>query len=91
MNNKRARHGPQRLAAKLRQIREALKISQTEMASRLGFEELINRTHIANYERGEREPTLPALLRYAQIANVYVDALIDDSVDLPETPFESKS
>lgn len=31
-----------------------------------------------------REPPLPVLLGYARAANVYVDALIDDAVDLPE-------
>jgi transcriptional regulator with XRE-family HTH domain len=41
-------------------------------------------TAISQYESGKREPPLPVLLRYAELANVYVDALIDDRVDLPE-------
>ncbi len=31
-----------------------------------------------------RESPLPVLLEYARAANVYVDALIDDLLDLPE-------
>jgi transcriptional regulator with XRE-family HTH domain len=49
-------------------------------------------TAISQYESGKREPPLPVLLRYAELANVYVDALIDDRVDLPEKiPARSKS
>jgi len=89
--NKRARNGPVRLAAKLKQIRERLGFSQSDMVKRLDAEDSINRTQIANYERGEREPTLPILLKYAQTANVSVDTLIDDTVDLPmELPSRNK-
>jgi transcriptional regulator with XRE-family HTH domain len=38
--------------------------------------------YVSGYERGEREPLLPVLLRYAELANVYVDALIYDRLDL---------
>ncbi len=74
--SKRARNGPVRLAAKLKQIRERLGFSQSDMVKRLDAEDLINRTHIANYERGEREPTLPILLKYAQSANVSANILM---------------
>ena len=77
------RNGPARLAPKLKQIRESLGLSQSEMVKRLGAEEIINRTHIANYERGEREPTLPVLLKYSKAANIYLEVLADDSLDLP--------
>ena len=36
------------------------------------------------YELGKREPPLPVLLKYARIAGVYVDVLIDDELDLPK-------
>ena len=32
---------------------------------------------------GKNEPALPILLRYARIAGVTVDVLIDDELDLP--------
>jgi hypothetical protein len=39
--------------------------------------------HVSGYERGEREPSLPALLRYARLAGVCLDAIVDDALDLP--------
>lgn len=93
MNRKTARNGPARLAEKLRQIREGLGLTQSEMVNALNAEDLINRTHIANYERGEREPTLPVLLLYARAANVYLEVLADDSLNLPPgtLPYSEKS
>ena len=86
-----SRQRPQRLAEKLRQIRSAYGLSQDEMASRLAVGEELNRNYISGFERGTREPPLPVLLRYARLAGVYVDALIDDSVDLPnKLPVGSK-
>ncbi len=78
-----ARPRPGRLAEKLLQIRTALGISQTQMHKRLGVEDLIDYTKISTYELGKREPPLMVLLEYARAANVYVEALIDDELDLP--------
>jgi transcriptional regulator with XRE-family HTH domain len=75
---------PERLAEKLLQIRSALGLSQTEMLRRLGVEDAIAYYRISEYETEKREPPLPILLEYARVANVYVDALIDDAVSLPE-------
>jgi transcriptional regulator with XRE-family HTH domain len=79
-----ARPKPRRLAEKLRQIRLALGLSQTEIHRRLGVEHLISNTHISRYEAGLREPPLMILLQYARIAGVNMEAIADDSVDLPE-------
>jgi transcriptional regulator with XRE-family HTH domain len=75
---------PSRLAEKLLQIRTALGLSQNEMLRQLGLAESSFRSTVSGYERGEREPPLPILLRYAEISNVYVDVLIDDRLSLPE-------
>lgn len=75
---------PERLAEKVRHIRDALGLSQTEMVKRLGVENSIAYHRISEYETGKREPPLPILLEYARVANVYVDALINDDVSLPE-------
>ena len=74
---------PERLAEKLRLIREALGLSQSEMWRHLGLEDLIVSKQISTYELGTREPPLPILLRYARAANVSTDVLIDDQLDLP--------
>jgi transcriptional regulator with XRE-family HTH domain len=76
---------PERLAEKLRRIREALGLSQSEMWRHLGLEDLIVFKQISTYELGKREPPLPILLRYAQAAGVSTDVLIDDRLDLPAT------
>jgi transcriptional regulator with XRE-family HTH domain len=50
------------------------------MVKQLGFEK-IHPAHISAYERGEREPPLPVLLRYAQLYGVSTDSLIDDKLN----------
>ena len=79
----RARLKQDRLGEKLLQIRLALGLSQTEMLYRLGAEDLISYNQISRYETGQREPPLRILLQYARAANVSVEALIDDGLDLP--------
>ena len=74
----------ERLPAKLLQIRSELGLSQNGMLKQLGFVEELFRSNISQYELGTREPPLPLLLQYARIANVFVDVLIDDELDLPE-------
>ena len=75
---------PKRLAEKLRRIRLALGLSQSEMLSRLAVEELIDYNKISGYERGERMPPPLILLRYGEVAGVWVDVLINDDLDLPD-------
>jgi transcriptional regulator with XRE-family HTH domain len=75
---------PERLGEKLRQIRDALGLSQTEMLRRIEAEDLIAYSQISQYETGSREPPLIILLQYARAASVHVEALIDDNLDLPE-------
>jgi transcriptional regulator with XRE-family HTH domain len=72
-----------RLPEKLRAIRDALGLSQSEMLRRLGAEDLIEYNRISEFETGKREPPLLILLRYARAAGVSTDVLIDDELDLP--------
>jgi transcriptional regulator with XRE-family HTH domain len=78
-----ARPRPKRLPKKLLRIREALGLSQSEMLVRLRLNRRLLRAAVAGYELGTIEPPLPVILRYAKIANVSTDFLIDDSLDLP--------
>lgn len=78
-----SREKPARLGEKLFLIREALGLSQDAVIRHLGLPERLSRDDISKYERGVREPSLPVLLRYARVAGVYVDALIDDDLNLP--------
>jgi transcriptional regulator with XRE-family HTH domain len=57
-----------------------------------GLDEELFQGSISGYELGTREPPLAVLLQYARAVNVYVEALIDDELDLPEyLPAKSKS
>lgn len=85
------RQKPERLAEKLRQIRLALGLSQSEMVRRLGVEDLISYTKISHFELGHREPSLIILARYSDVAGVCTDVLIRDELDLPaKLPSKSK-
>lgn len=88
-----SREKPLRLAEKLKTIREALEVSQGGMLIRLGLQDSsINRASISGYELGEREPPLLVLYAYSNLANVYLEVLVDDKIDLPDMiPSEEKS
>ncbi len=77
------REKPARLAEKLLLIRNSLGLSQNEMIRRLDLAGVITQSRISGYELGTREPSLPTLLRYARVAGVCVDVLIDDKMRLP--------
>ena len=80
---RRARYIPVRLPEKLIQIRKALGLTQQEMLERLGLPEEILQTSISQYERGKIEPPIFVLLRYADVANVWLEVLLRDHLDLP--------
>ena len=77
------RQKPVRLAEKLLHIREAYGLSQNEMIRCLGLEGEITQSRISGYELGTREPSLPTLLKYARVAGISTDYLIDDELNLP--------
>jgi len=79
-----ARPRPKRLSEKLRQIRLALGLSQSEMHRRLRTEEQIPFKRISDYELDKNEPSLMTVLAYARAAAINVEDIIDDEIDLPE-------
>jgi transcriptional regulator with XRE-family HTH domain len=88
----RQRHRPDRLAAKLLQIRAALGLSQNEIISRMSVGDYVSQRTLSEFELGKREPPLRLLLQYARVANVYLEVLADDDLDLPaKLPSAKKS
>jgi transcriptional regulator with XRE-family HTH domain len=86
------RRTPKRLPEKLRDIRLKLGLSQNGMIRLMGLEEELTREEVSSFELGRRQPNLLILWAYANAANIYVDALILDSVDLPDKlPAQTKS
>jgi transcriptional regulator with XRE-family HTH domain len=62
---------PRRLAAKLLQVRRSLGLSQQRLLELLNYSDSpLFIGHISQFERDQREPPLPLLLRYAKIAGV---------------------
>jgi transcriptional regulator with XRE-family HTH domain len=75
------REKPKHLARKLLAIRNRLGVSQTEMARLLELKQTY--TVVSSYERGTGEPNLITLLRYARLARVPMESLVDDKLKLP--------
>ena len=76
---------PKRLGAKLRQIRIDLGLTQPEMIKKLaGKDARLYPSNLSEFESNRREPSLLVLLRYARIAGVSTDVLIDDKLSLPK-------
>lgn len=76
------RNKPRRLSEKLLAVRKRLKMSQTEMANALNLQ--VHYSAISNFELGTREPDLLVVLHYARLADVPVETLIDDELNLPQ-------
>jgi len=76
------RNKPLRLSHKLLAIRKRLQMSQTEMARALELK--VHYSAVANFELGTREPDLIIVLRYARLAGVPMEMIVDDQMNLPE-------
>jgi transcriptional regulator with XRE-family HTH domain len=79
------RPAPKRLGEKLFQIRTALELSQTGIVQRLDYADSpLYPAQISNFEQGKREPPIQLLLAYARLANIPLEILADDKLDLPD-------
>lgn len=81
MGNPRPR--PDRLSEKLRQIRERLGLSQSQMVTRLGLGNM-KPSRISQYETNDREPSLKTLLEYAYAAGLHLEEIVDDDLEIPD-------
>ena len=81
--NKPLKYIPKRLGAKLRQIRLALGLTQEEMVKQLKLPPVIKQSTISAYERNAKLPPYFVLARYGDIANVWIDVLVRDALELP--------
>ena len=80
---RRARIRQKYLPEKLLNIRQRLGLSQSEMLRRLGFEDILDYQRISEFELGTNEPPLAILLKYAQVAGVHMEDLVNDELELP--------
>lgn len=78
------RSQPLRLAEKLKAIRLSLDLTAEQLIERLNCPQIpLHRASITEYEKARREPPSLVLLSYARLANIAVEILIDDELDLP--------
>lgn len=75
-----ARVRPKRLAEKLLSIRKRLGLSQSQLAQRI--DPTIHYGRVSEFELGKRQPNVLLLLAYARVAQIHVDDLIDDDIQL---------
>jgi transcriptional regulator with XRE-family HTH domain len=89
-----SRPKPVRLAEKLLEIRQKLDggLSQNGLARRLSLTEELGQERISKFERGVLEPPLHVLCAYAEVANIYLEVLAKDELNLPgDLPAKVKS
>ena len=90
--NRKSPKTPKNLAVKLLTIRQRLNESQNGMIVLLGLKGEFERGYVSKWERGLLEPPLHVLCAYADVANVYLDVIARDSLELPlKTPSKVKS
>lgn len=81
-----------RMGEKLLAIRKALGLSQNGILRRLGLADELTQAEWSAYERGVRNPSLPVLLIISELAGVWMDVLVNDNLDLPDSlPANPKS
>lgn len=76
---------PARLGEKLRSVRLSFELSQNGILRRLGLDDELTQAEWSAYERGVRIPSLPVLLMTAELAGVWMDVLVNDDLNLPES------
>lgn len=73
---------PEKLSAKLREIRISLGLSQNGLIALLALSDSLTQAEVSAFEKGKRVPPLIVLLRYARAFSVHVDDLLDDEIEL---------
>jgi transcriptional regulator with XRE-family HTH domain len=81
----RRRPKPDLLPAKLRRLREDLDFPQEVMATKVRHKRSpVRGGNISEFESGKREPSLFVLLNYCGVAQVSMEALANDDVDVAD-------
>lgn len=74
---------PAKLGQKLKAIREHFDLTREELIKRLNCPSIpLHRGTIHNYEKNLRDPSSIVLLKYARLARVHMEVLVDDELDL---------
>ena len=68
-----------KLSEKLKLIRKHLDLTQDQIAGKLGLTSESRRARVSEWESCKSEPNRKMLLKYAEIADVEIKSLLDDS------------
>ena len=71
---------PAHLAAKLRKIRKTLDLTQSQLARKVDV--VTGASRISEYENGTRVPDMITVLRFAKLARIKMEMLVDDQMEL---------
>jgi transcriptional regulator with XRE-family HTH domain len=84
MGTRHARPRPDKLAEKLRLIRQSVGYTLEEMARALSGVKKSppSKAHVLRYETGEREPSLLYLLEVCDVFGVDLRELVDDRLEI---------
>ena len=83
---------PKNLASKLLEIRLKLRLSQNGMLRQLGLAEEFERDYVSKWERDIMEAPLHVLCAYSEAANIFLEVLAKDDLELPlEIPSKTKN
>lgn len=81
-----SRPRPVYLAAKLKQIRLTLRLSQEQIVKKLNYTASpLVASQISEFENDKREPPIQVLLSYSRLAGFPLELLVDDEMNLPES------
>lgn len=79
-----ARKNPVYLAEKLLLIRMSLGLSQRGLIRQMGLGVELTQAEVSMFESGRRIPSLLVLREYARLANIWMDVLVADELELPK-------
>ncbi len=65
-----------KIGKRIKQIRQSMGISQTELARRIKY---LNQSQVSKIEKGDRKATVQDLVEIAKALGVSTDEIIDDS------------
>ena len=86
------RKRPINLASKLLEIRLRLNESQNSILRRMNLTEEFERNYVSKWERDVMEPPLHVLCAYADLANIFLEVLVRDELELPlDIPSKTKN
>lgn len=72
-------NNPQRFGQKLKSLRNQHKMTQTNLAEKLGY---LSHSYLSDIEKGKKVPTVELVLSVSRLFDVSTDQLLKDELEL---------